>query len=47
MSLDNTTHILYTRGSVEFYATYPGMYMPKTLEFHCGRVTEQIASLLG
>lgn len=40
LSLDDTTHILYTRGSVEFYATYPGMYMPRTLEINCGRVEQ-------
>lgn len=33
LSLDEHQHILYTRGSVPFFATYPGMYVPKTLGF--------------
>lgn len=37
-SLDDRSHILYTRGSVEFYATYPGMYMPRTLRMECDRI---------
>ncbi len=40
VSLDGQTHILYTRGSVEFFATYPGMYMPRSVEINCLR-TEQ------
>jgi hypothetical protein len=46
LSCDDKTHILYTRGSVEFYATYPGMYMPRTVEICCDRV-EQTARFLG
>jgi len=37
-SLDDKSHILYTRGSVEFYATYPGMYMPRTVRIECDRI---------
>jgi hypothetical protein len=33
LGLDDTTSILYTRGSVEFFSTYPGMYVPMTLAF--------------
>lgn len=33
MALDDSTAVLYTRGSVEFFATYPGMYVPLTLAF--------------
>ncbi|TQE40127.1 hypothetical protein Sipo8835_00570 [Streptomyces ipomoeae] len=32
-SLDSRWHILYTRGSVPFYGTYPGMYIPSALPF--------------
>jgi hypothetical protein len=32
-SLDAGHHILYTRGSVPFYGTYPGMYIPTPLSF--------------
>ena len=39
-TLDERTHILYTRGSVEFYATYPGMYMPRTLRIACDRIEQ-------
>lgn len=35
MSLDDRTHVLYTRGSVEFFATYPGLYVPLPLELVC------------
>lgn len=40
LSLDNRTHVLYTRGSVEFYATYPGMYMPRTIRIGCDRIEQ-------
>jgi hypothetical protein len=29
--------VLYTRGSVDFYATYPGMYVPRPLALHVAR----------
>ncbi len=40
LSLDDRTQILYSRGSVEFYATYPGMYMPRTLRIGCERIEQ-------
>lgn len=33
LSLSTDRHVLYTRGSVPFYATYPGMYVPNGLAF--------------
>jgi hypothetical protein len=33
LSLTDTRHILYTRGAVPFYKTYPGMYVPNALPF--------------
>lgn len=33
LTLDERTHLLYTRGSVPYYATYPGMYVPRPLKF--------------
>ncbi|GAA2715911.1 argonaute/piwi family protein [Actinoplanes palleronii] len=33
LSLDKSRHLLYTRGSVPFYSTYPGMYVPTPLPF--------------
>lgn len=38
MSLDEKTHLLYTRGTVDFFETYPGLYVPRALEFHCDSV---------
>ncbi len=32
ITLDNARHILYTRGSVDYYKTYPGLYIPAPLE---------------
>ena len=43
LSLSDDTHILYTRGSVEFYATYPGMYMPRTVRISCDKVEQNSA----
>jgi hypothetical protein len=33
LSKDDQRHVLYTRGGVDFYQTYPGMYVPRPLEF--------------
>ncbi|MBF2063658.1 MAG: hypothetical protein IGS39_04390 [Calothrix sp. C42_A2020_038] len=38
LSLDDFTHVLYTRGSVNFFSTYPGMYVPRPLKFRCESV---------
>lgn len=35
INLDDRTHFLYTRGSIEFFQTYPGKYVPRTLEIRC------------
>jgi len=40
LSLDDRNHVLYTRGSVEFYATYPGLYMPRTVGISCDRIEQ-------
>ena len=32
VSLSRTEHLLYTRGSVEYYQTYPGLYVPQPLK---------------
>jgi hypothetical protein len=37
LTLDAANHVLYTRGSVDFYSTYPGMYVPRPLRFKCVR----------
>lgn len=45
LSLDDQTHILYTRGSVDFFSVYPGMYVPRPLLFRCEH-TEQTPRFL-
>jgi hypothetical protein len=40
LALDERDHLLYTRGSVEFYATYPGLYVPLPLLFRCEDVEQ-------
>jgi hypothetical protein len=38
LRLDDRQHLLYTRGSVDFYQTYPGSYVPRAFLFRCDRV---------
>jgi hypothetical protein len=52
VELDRNTHLLYTRGSVEFYRTYPGLYVPQPLEVRIvesdespGVICEEVLSL--
>ena len=45
LSLDARTHVLFTRGSVEFFATYPGLYMPNPLELACEDTEESPENL--
>lgn len=40
LSLDSRHHLLYTRGSVPYYATYPGMYVPRPLKFQIAQGDE-------
>jgi hypothetical protein len=44
-SLDDQMHVLYTRGSVDFFSTYPGLYVPRPLLFRCEH-TEQTPRFL-
>lgn len=46
LSLDQRAHVLYTKGSVDFFETYPGMYVPRPLLFRC-EFTEQTPVFLG
>jgi hypothetical protein len=32
LTLDNSHHVLYSRGSVPWYQTYPGLYVPQPIE---------------
>ena len=45
LTLDRRTHALYTRGSVDFFATYPGMYVPGPLRLLRGEVEQTPAFL--
>ena len=40
LSLDDYSHVLYTRGSVDFFSTYPGMYVPVPLRLRCESVAQ-------
>ena len=52
LSLDDRNHLLYTRGSVPYYATFPGLYVPRALKFKIAqgqesprRLAEEILAL--
>jgi hypothetical protein len=45
LSLDDRMNVLYTRGSVDFFAVYPGLYIPRPLLFRCEQ-TEQTSRFL-
>lgn len=36
--IDGRTQLLYTRGSVDFFRTYPGLYVPKTINIECEQI---------
>jgi hypothetical protein len=40
LHLDAASHLLYLRGSVDFFQTYPGQYIPRPLEFRCDHVEQ-------
>lgn len=40
MSLADNHHVLYTRGSVPYYETYPGRYIPSALEIKLAQYDE-------
>jgi hypothetical protein len=39
MTLGPDEHLIYTKGSVDFYSTYPGMYVPRPLGLRPARLT--------
>lgn len=45
LALDSRDHLLYTRGSVEFFETYPGQYVPRPLLFRCEDIEESPSNL--
>lgn len=38
--LEDKTHVLYTRGGVDFFETYPGLYVPTPLRIRCEQVEQ-------
>lgn len=46
LTLDDATHVLYTKGTVDFFRMYPGLYVPLPLLFRC-EDTEQTPRFLG
>jgi hypothetical protein len=40
LTLDEREMVLYTRGSVDFFETYPGMYVPSPLRIRADKVEE-------
>lgn len=47
LSLDQGRHVLYTRGSVPLYKTYPGMYVPSALPFRPADVESSVKEIAG
>jgi hypothetical protein len=43
--LENKRAVLYTRGSVPFYETYPGQYPPRSLFMNCDRAKRPVKEL--
>jgi len=43
---DDTQCFLYTRGSIEFYQEYPGMYVPKTLQVRFDKISSDKRQLM-
>lgn len=43
VSLSSREHVLYTRGAVPFYETYPGMHVPRPLLVHLDEITTSSA----
>ena len=40
LSMDETEHVLYTKGSVDFFQTYPGMYVPSPIRIICASIEQ-------
>jgi hypothetical protein len=46
LEADGVNAILYTRGSVNFYEEYPGMYVPRSLRMRIAEASSPMASLV-
>ena len=40
MIVTDNLHVLYTRGSVPYYGTYPGPYIPRPIEIRLAKYDE-------
>lgn len=40
LHVDERQHLVYLRGSVDFFQTYPGQYIPRPLAFRCDEVEQ-------
>lgn len=45
LQLDRDQALLYTRGSVDFFRTYPGMYIPRPLLLRCQALAQPLQSV--
>ncbi len=45
ISFDDKSHLLYTRGSVPFYRTYTGLYIPQPLEIRIDRADSSVEKI--
>jgi len=45
LPLDGKSHLLYTRGSVPFFETYPGLYVPRALELQLDSIEQSRETL--
>ena len=45
MRLDDREAVIYTRGSVELFRTYPGMYVPRPLLLRCQEMNQSLPFL--
>ncbi len=46
LEADDSQHFLYSRGSVNFYEEYPGMYVPRSLQVRFDRIASTRRELL-
>jgi argonaute-like protein implicated in RNA metabolism and viral defense len=45
LELEPERHLLYSRGSVEYYGTYPGQYVPQPIEVRRARGDSSVQQL--
>lgn len=40
LDMEEESYVLYTKGSVDFFSAYPGMYVPRPLRIRCDQVAD-------